>query len=102
MQQVGLQTPPDADDIPDLDDIFVGFEVVIGAVVDFGDGLGHDVHHGFDTFNVVEFLKLRIGVVGVDGAPQRQVRLRLALLLPGCFGRIEYALLVLYPISKFS
>ena len=58
MQQVGLQAPPDADDVPNLNHIFVGFEVVVGAVVDFGDGLGHDGHHGFDAFDVVEFLEL--------------------------------------------
>ena len=75
MQQVSLQAPPDADDIPNLNHIFVGFEVIVGAVVDFGDGLGHDGHHGLHTFDVVEFLELGIGVVDVDGSLQRQIGL---------------------------
>ena len=75
MHQVGLKAPPDADDVPNLNHIFVGFEVVVGAVVDFGDGLGHDGHHGFDAFDVVEFLELRIGVVDVDGPLQGHIGL---------------------------
>ena len=75
MHQVGLKAPPDADDVPNLDHIFVGFEVVVGGVVDFGNGLGHDGHHGFNALDVVEFLELGIGVVDVDGALQGQIRL---------------------------
>ena len=101
MEQVGLQAPPDADDIPNLNNILVGFQVVAGAVVDLGNGFGHDGHHCFDALDVVEFLELRIGVVDVDGPLQRQIGLGLIILFIGGFSRIEYALPVLYPICEF-